>query len=96
MDAKPQSLLLEYIKENSWVKILQAYLGAYGLVKVRFDLVVLNNHVTPTISFILCIEFVLVVLQESNKSRGRMNLYVSYESNLLTNSNTFFMINEIS
>ena len=34
VDAKPQSLLIEYIKENSWVKILQAYLGAYGLVKV--------------------------------------------------------------
>ena len=35
VDAKPQSLLIEYIKENSWVKILQAYLGAYGLVKVQ-------------------------------------------------------------
>lgn len=34
VDAKPQSLLIEYIKENSWVKLLQAYLGAYGLVKV--------------------------------------------------------------
>ena len=38
VDAKPQSLLIEYIKENSWVKILQAYLGAYGLVKVRMIL----------------------------------------------------------
>jgi len=37
VDAKPQSLLIEYIKENSWVKILQAYLGAYGLVKVSKD-----------------------------------------------------------
>ncbi|CAH3029954.1 unnamed protein product, partial [Porites evermanni] len=35
VDAKPQSLLIEYIKENSWVKILQAYLGAYGLVKLK-------------------------------------------------------------
>ncbi|KAK3737478.1 hypothetical protein QZH41_008360, partial [Actinostola sp. cb2023] len=35
VDAKPQSLLIEYIKENSWVKLLQAYLGAYGLVKLR-------------------------------------------------------------
>ncbi|KXJ17018.1 phosphatidylinositol 4,5-bisphosphate 5-phosphatase A isoform X2 [Exaiptasia diaphana] len=35
VDAKPQSLLIEYIKENSWVKLIQAYLGAYGLVKLR-------------------------------------------------------------